>query len=98
MRFAIRITVKKTLFHADLIEEYADSPLDWTPCPLFREGDVRVVDADAPWVAPEGFCGWAWADLQKTVWGMSRGGPERFITCCTDGYRPVVFLLERIAP
>ena len=45
---------------------------------------------------PEGFCGWAWADIQKTVYGMARGGRKQFVTCCTDGYRPVVFLLEQI--
>jgi uncharacterized repeat protein (TIGR04076 family) len=44
---------------------------------------------------PEGFCGWAWADIQKLVYGMARGGQKVFVTCCTDGYRPVVFKLER---
>jgi len=93
---AVRITVQKRLFHKDLIDAYADHPEDWTPCPEFAEGDVFVVGPDAPWDKPEGFCGWAWADMQKMVWSMSRGGPQRFVTCCTDGYRPVVFLLERI--
>ena len=23
---------------------------------------------------PEGFCGWAWADIQKLVYGMARAG------------------------
>jgi uncharacterized repeat protein (TIGR04076 family) len=53
---------------------------------------------------PEGFCSWAWADVQKYVLTLARGGnflgvkPGRFITCCTDGFRPVVFQLERIEP
>lgn len=45
---------------------------------------------------PEGFCGWAWADMQKLVYGMARGGQDVFVTCCTDGYRPVVFKLEKV--
>ena len=28
--------------------------------------------------------------------GMARGGPNVFVTCCTDGYRPVLFLLEKL--
>ena len=27
---------------------------------------------------------------------MARGGRKKFVTCCTDGYRPVIFLLEQI--
>jgi uncharacterized repeat protein (TIGR04076 family) len=54
------------------------------------------VSGEAPWVMPEGFCGWAWADLQKLVYGMARGGQEMFVTCCTDGYRPVIFLIEKL--
>jgi uncharacterized repeat protein (TIGR04076 family) len=45
---------------------------------------------------PEGFCGWAWADIQDKVWGMARGGANVFVTCCTDGYRPVIFKLEKL--
>jgi len=45
---------------------------------------------------PERFFGWAWSDIEKRVWGMARGGPNVFVTCCTDGYRPVVFLLEKV--
>ena len=51
---------------------------------------------------PEGFCGWAWSDIEKIVLTLSRGGNFRgvpkgtFVTCCTDGYRPVIFKLERL--
>ena len=46
--------------------------------------------------AVNGFCGWAWADIEKLVYGMARGGNDVFVTCCTDGYRPVVFKLEKV--
>lgn len=95
---AVRITVKKKLFHQDLVDQYTDTPETWKPCQKFNEGDQYLIDANAPWDKPEGFCGWAWADMQKMLWGMSRGGPKRFVTSCTDGYRPVIFLLERIDP
>lgn len=98
MNYAVKITVLKKLFHEDVIKEYANTPEKWTPCNKFEVGDVYIVDSQSPWEKPEGFCGWAWADMQKMIWGMARGGPARFVSCCTDGYRPVVFLLERIEP
>ncbi|NOY76035.1 MAG: TIGR04076 family protein [Kiritimatiellaeota bacterium] len=94
--YKIRIQVLKREFNKPFIDAYADSPENWTKCDKFAEGDKFVVSDAAPWEMPEGFCGWAWGDIQKIVWGMSRGGPERFVTSCTDGYRPVIFLLERM--
>nr|MDJ0754199.1 TIGR04076 family protein [Ardenticatenaceae bacterium] len=49
-----------------------------------------------------GFSDWAWADIQKYVMVLARGGnmlgtrPGTFVTNCTDGFRPVFFLLERL--
>jgi uncharacterized repeat protein (TIGR04076 family) len=91
----VKITVLKKLFHEDLVKKYTDTG-DWKSCSRFEEGQVFYVRGDAPWNMPDNFCGWAWADMQKIIWGMSRGGPRRYVTCCTDGFRPVVFLLERI--
>ena len=92
----VRITVQKKLFHPELVAEFAADPEKWTPCSHFEVGDSFVTDPDQPWKMPEGFCGWAWADIQKTVYGMARGGQDSFVTCCTDGYRPVVFSLEKL--
>ena len=83
----VRITVMKKLFHEELVKEYDTH---------FEVGQVFETSLESPWEMPAGFCGWAWADLQKLVYGMARGGQETFVSCCTDGYRPVVFLLERI--
>ena len=94
--YAVRITVLKKLFHEDIIRDHADNPAGWSPCSVFEVGDTYLVDGKAPWDKPKGFCGWAWADMQKMIWGMSRGGPEKFVTSCTDGYRPVIFLLEQL--
>ena len=95
-RHRVKITVVKKLHHADLIAEHTDTG-DWGPCSHFEVGQEFIASAEAPWHMPEGFCGWAWADMQKMVWGMARDGPEVFVTCCTDGYRPVIFLLEKLA-
>ncbi len=51
---------------------------------------------------PDGFCSWAWTDIQKYVLTLARGGnmigskPGMTVACCSDGYRPVVFLLRRV--
>ncbi len=94
--YSVRITVLRKLFHKDFVDKYAADPENWTPCEHFEEGQEFIVSKQTPWVMPDGFCGWAWADIQKLVYGMARGGQEVFVTCCTDGYRPVIFKLERI--
>jgi uncharacterized repeat protein (TIGR04076 family) len=96
MMYDVKITVMKKLFHKDLIDKYAKNPKKWDLCEKFKEGDEFSVSKDKPWEIPKYFCGWAWADIQKMVFGIARGGPTHFITCCTDGYRPVIFKIERI--
>jgi uncharacterized repeat protein (TIGR04076 family) len=95
-RHQVRISVLKKHFHKEFVEQYAAHPEIWTECKQFEVGQEFVTSREAPWAMPEGFCGWAWADIQKLVYGMARGGQEVFVTCCTDGYRPVIFKLERV--
>ena len=45
---------------------------------------------------PEGFCDWAWADIRVFIHDVTAGMMDRTVACCTDGYRPVFFLLERV--
>ena len=92
----VRITVLKKLFHQDFIDKYACDPEHWTPCQRFQEGQEFVTSIETPWEMPDGFCSWAWADIQKLVYGMARGGQDVFVTCCTDGYRPVIFKLQKL--
>jgi len=53
---------------------------------------------------PEGFCHWAWCDVQRHILTLARGGnllgprAGRFATCCSDRFRPVIFALERLEP
>ena len=97
MNARVKITVLRRLWHEDLLERYATSI--WEPCERLKEGQEFVSEGAN---MPEGFCSWAWADIQKYVMTLARGGdfvgvkPGTFVTCCTDGFRPVVFGLERV--
>jgi len=97
----VKITVLKRLFLEDVVQEYAEG--DWAPCDRLTEGQEFVV-AGKDLEMPSGFCSWAWADIFKQVLTLARGGnfrgtkPGTFVTCCTDGFRPVIFALEKIRP
>ena len=96
-----RITVLRRMANHDLIEEYKHKTV--APCDLFVDEQVFILDNwDHP---PEGFCEWAWADIHKKlmlVVGEAELVPEpirqagMMIACCTDGFRPVVFKMERL--
>jgi uncharacterized repeat protein (TIGR04076 family) len=97
-----KITVLKTLFHEDLALEYRRQDIHRGPCPFFTEGQEFISEFLEK---PEQFgCDWAWDDIHKIVLAMMVGGDfgrwmqdgSTFITCCTDGIKPVVFKVERI--
>lgn len=99
-----KITVLKRTLHEDLVEAYkSKEAIKQTGaglCPLFQEGQEFIVDS--PWKAPESFCPWAWADFRQFVLSFFIGSEpatskpsDVFIACCTDGFRPVIFKLER---
>jgi len=98
MKASVKITVLKKLFSSNLVDNYTDSN-DWKPCEMLKEGQEFISENVE---MPSGFCSWAWADIQKYVMALARGAnfigvkPGLFITCCTDGFRPVIFKLERI--
>lgn len=97
----IRITVLKTLVFEDLIKEYC--AIEQLPkCPIFYENQVfELSDISYP---PHGFCSWAWADIQRDVAMLDFNGipqprmkkSDSIISCCCEGIRPVVFLIEKL--
>ncbi len=97
MNAQVKITVLKRSHNQEYLEKYAESV--WDPCERLQEGQEFVASGGN---MPTGFCSWAWADIQKYVMVLARGGnfigvkPGTFVTCCTDGFRPVFFLVERI--
>ncbi|MEW5870524.1 MAG: TIGR04076 family protein [Chloroflexota bacterium] len=103
--YRCKITVLKRLANQDVIaahmgEEY--SSRDLAPCPNFTDGQEFI--AESPGVVPDEFCAWAWAGIHKEIVAIMNGGdfrpwvkqPGTAIACCTDGFRPVVFRIERI--
>jgi len=104
-RSRIKITVIKrvdpeVIFDGN-IPNMPDSDKKYEKCTAFEEGQEYIVELDGK--APEGFCSWAWRDVYKDVSVLKQGGDYypwvekgKAITCCTDGIRPVSFLLERI--
>ena len=101
-----RITVLKRSFHQELTESYLDStfsPQGLAPCECFEDGQQFLV-SELP-RRPEGFpCEWAWTDLHRAVALVLFGGgapwirkPGSMVACCTDGLRPVSFLIERLS-
>jgi uncharacterized repeat protein (TIGR04076 family) len=98
-----KISVLKTLYHEDLAQEYRRPDVPKGPCPFFKEGDEFTVNYLTE--RPVGFdCDWAWDDIHKILMVLMLKGdfatwmknPSNFITCCTDGIKPVVFKIERI--
>lgn len=93
----VRITVLKRTYNEEFLDQYAESR--WELCERLSDGQEFVSQGAN---MPAGFCSWAWADIQKYVMVLARGGnflgvkPGVFVTCCTDGFRPVFFKVERI--
>ena len=97
----VRITVVKKTFNSDFVDAYAEG-FKWEPkgcCHDFEIGQEFVSDGSH---MPEGFSDPAWTDIQKYVLILGRGGnmvgtkAGTFVTCCTDGFRPVFYRLDRI--
>ncbi len=92
-----KITVLKRMVNPDIVAEYLGEEMG--PCGLFEDGQEFIQDG---WRPPEGFCPWAWSDIHKEIMLVRRGGSQgeklegMAIACCTDGFKPVVFKIERI--
>jgi len=98
----VKITVARKL---DRSEIFADRSPGCTStsepvCPRFTEGEEFTAAIDD---MPEGFCPGAWSDIFRFVCGLQAGADYewvneegRVLVCCNDGFRPVIFRLERI--
>ncbi|MBN1582863.1 MAG: TIGR04076 family protein [Anaerolineae bacterium] len=98
-----KITVLKAMYNPEIAEEYRRPDVDKGPCKFFTAGQEFIVDYLAQ--KPEGFaCEWAWDDIHKVILTLMLKGDfstwmkdgNMFITCCTDGVKPVVFKIERL--
>ena len=94
-----RITVLKRTIEPELAKEYSSDP-QLGACDIYVDGQEFILEKPD---MPEGFCSWAWADIQRDVISIMTGGNMDWVNrdgvqavCCTDGFRPVVFKVERI--
>ena len=96
----VKITVLKRGLEEDLIRDYSADP-NLARCETYHEGQVFYASSVSK--MPEGFCGFAWSDINKDVMAILHGAnipwvkeKGKMITCCTDGFRPVYFLIEKV--
>jgi uncharacterized repeat protein (TIGR04076 family) len=75
---------------------------DWNK--EFRGGNVKICGklqdnqeftVESPWRKPDGFCDWAWGDIRSYIQLVDAGKIDVSVNCCTDGFRPVFFKIER---
>lgn len=88
----VKITVLKKTFNSDWDKQFRNGQGEI--CNVFSEGQEFLVKS--PWSVPEGFCHWAWADIRTYLHIVNAGTFEKFVACCTDGFRPVFFKIERV--
>lgn len=101
--FGVKVTVVKTEFYPDLVEEVnTDVEGEFGPCEFFKKGQEFIINSIDQ--IPEGFCAWAWADIERDIALILFGGrpqpvlknPHAMYSCCDEGLRPVVFKIERV--
>lgn len=106
-RTKARVTVIKKMANLKVREQYSESydpenPEHRKPCGFLKDGQSWEVGAQAP---PD-FCHWAWADIHADIVMIQCGGnpdgkgyigiANTMISCCCDGFNPVVFKIERL--
>jgi uncharacterized repeat protein (TIGR04076 family) len=90
-KYVVKLTVLKRGFE----KAYADAFRNGmgAPCPKVKDGQEFTVSSQ--WELPAGMCEWAWGDVRTYVHDVFASG-KTTVGCCTDGFRPVFFKIERI--
>lgn len=96
----VKITVLRMQMYEDLAREFLTEGV--CPCDFFTEGQSFLYTGGAE--MPQGFCPWAWIDIYRSVNALSAGAAFTpwqkregvNVVCCSDGIRPVSFLLEAL--
>ncbi len=96
----IKITVVKKVNNKDMFGD--NPPVAFTATPECDRVEMGQEFISNQGECPSGFCSWAFADIQRDITHLLFGGNCSFMTtqgtnlvCCTDGFRPVIFKLER---
>ena len=98
----VRITVIHKAFYPEMADKYLAKGRDAGACPALAEGQTFLYEGNAK--MPEGFCPWAWIDIFHSCATLHASGFDNQwyargnlrVQCCSDGVRPVSFLLEVI--
>jgi len=90
-KYGVKITVLRRGFEKELVEQLKTGPKG--PCTRFTDGQEFTVSSQ--WAMPAKFCEWAYADIRAYI-PMVLGQGNPIAVCCTDGFRPVFFKVERI--
>ena len=90
-KYGVKISVLKRGFENEIVEKLKSGAKG--PCTRFSDGQEFTVTSQ--WSMPEKFCEWAYADI-RTYIPMVLGQGTPIAVCCTDGFRPVFFKIERI--
>ncbi len=90
-KYGVKITVLKRSYEKELVDQLKTGPK--SACT--RLSDNQEFTVASLWSPPEKFCQWAWADI-RTYIPMVMGDGNPIAVCCTDGFRPVYFKVERI--
>jgi uncharacterized repeat protein (TIGR04076 family) len=90
-KYGVKISVLKRGYEKEIVETLKAGTRG--PCTRFSDGQEFTVTSQ--WAMPENFCAWAYADI-RTYIPMVLGQGNPIAVCCTDGYRPVFFKVERI--
>jgi len=90
-KYGVKISVLKRTYEKEIVEKLKTGPRE--RCTRFQDGQEFTVTSQ--WAMPENFCAWAYADI-RTYIPMVLGQGNPIAVCCTDGYRPVFFKVERV--
>lgn len=96
-----KITVVQRSINHELVHDYLASPENFKICDQVEDKQEFLVEN--PYVMPAGICPWAWADIRVYIIALASGSRFPFmekdnsiLTICSDPFRPVIFLIERI--
>jgi len=97
----LRITVLKRQTAKEIFGDNPPQGKSPEACDIYTDGQEFIVDEEQ--ACPEGFCTQAWNDIVGHLNLLWFGGEYPWmnekgsaVVCCTDGYRPVIFEINRI--
>lgn len=102
----VKIRVVKTLTSDEIFRDNVPDHVPEEsrgPCKKLKVGDSFTCETHE---CPDGFCSWAYADIQKDIVDLHYDSPPYYdqwfkgnrvnYVSCTNGLAPVIFKIERV--